>query len=232
MGNTEHMENINRPSLTREKLFIELAINTICINAIENKVRAVRSGYEEMTKMSAMPQGAIVRTMNFSKVSMRIAAALLILISSATVYKYVSVNSQSFYNRHFTAYELGTTRGESKPDLQAFTYQDANWLDVIAMNNTAPVKTNKSRFLAGVAEMELKQYPAAVELFQAIITNKTDDSFRDEAEYYSALAFLANHQNAQAMDLIHQIKANPEHKYYPVVKNMSTVDLKIIELKK
>lgn len=96
----------------------------------------------------------------------------------------------------------------------------------------APVKTNKSRFLAGVAEMELKQYPAAVELFQSIMDNKTDDSFHDEAQYYAALAYLANHQTYQALELINQIKANPEHKYYPLAHNMSLIDLKIMELKK
>ena len=58
-----------------------------------------------------------------------------------------------------------------------------------------------------------------------------DDSFREDAEYYGALAYLANHNVKQALELINQIKANPDHKYYPMVQYISTVDLKIIELK-
>jgi tetratricopeptide (TPR) repeat protein len=156
---------------------------------------------------------------------------LVLLVGSATVYKYASVNTQSIYNQHFTAYELNNTRGGSMPDVQTYSYQNANWQDVIAMNNLALVKTNKSRFLAGMAEMELKQYRKAAKLFQAVLANKTDESFRDDAEYYSALAYMASNQGAKALELINQIKANPEHKYYPMAQQISSIDLKVIELK-
>jgi hypothetical protein len=223
-------QNLQDPN--REQRFIELAINTIRLNAIDNRVHSVRLDFERIHEMMAIPAKAVVRTMSFSKFALRIAAVLFILISSATVYKYVTVNSLSLYNKQFKGYELGTTRGGTKPDLQDFTYQTANWLDVIAINNLAPVKTNKSRFLAGMAQMELKKYAAAIELFQEVLANNTDDRFRDDAEYYTALGYLASHQTEPALVLINQIRAKPDHKYYFLVRNMSPLDLKIIGIKK
>ncbi len=157
---------------------------------------------------------------------------LVIVLGSASVYKYASVNSDSLFNKQFRSYELGATRGETKPDLQAFSYQNANWLDVVAANNMAPVQANKSRFLAGMAQMELKQYSAALELFNGVLANTKDDSYRDDAEYYAALGYLANHESKQALELINQIKTNPDHKYYYLVRNMSSLDLKIVAIKK
>jgi tetratricopeptide (TPR) repeat protein len=225
------METMNQNTRNHEELYLALAINTIRLNAINNKVQTVRLSFEQGQKMNAEPVKGIVRTMSFSKMAMRIAAVLFILVSSAVVYKYGSVNMLSLYNQHFTAYELGTTRGESNPDVQVFSYQNANWQDVVAINNMALIKTNKSLFLAGMSEMELKQYPKAAELFRTVLANKMDESFREDAEYYSALAFLANHEGKQALKMINQIKANPDHKYYPLVLKISAVDLKIIELK-
>jgi hypothetical protein len=226
------MENMKPKDANREELYKQLAIRTIRLYGIENTVRTIRSNFKHAPEFTIIPSQAIVRTMNFSKAMLRIAAVIIILISSATVYKYTSVNSLSMYNKQFTSYELRITRGETKRDLQAFTYQNENWLDVIAINNLAPVKTNKSRFLAGMAQLELKQYPAALELFKEVLANKTDDSFHEDAEYYSSLGFLADHQAKRALEMINQIRANPDHKYYFLVRNMSPLDLKIIEIKK
>jgi thioredoxin-like negative regulator of GroEL len=103
---------------------------------------------------------------------------------------------------------------------------------VIALNSEATSMTNKSRFLAAMAEMELKQFPQALNLLETILANKSDESFRDEAEYYMALAYLGNHEGQKAAGIIAQIKANPNQTYYPLVAEISGISLKIIELKK
>ena len=215
------MDTMKQHTPNREDLFLNLAIETISLNAIENKVRTVRSGFQ-----------TIIRTMNFPRIALRVAAVIIVFVSSATIYKYASVSALSLYNKQFVNYELGTTRGDTKPDLLDFSYKTANWLDVIAINKMSIVNKNKSNFLAGMAEMELKHYPAAVKLFHAVIANKADDGFRDDAEYYAALAYLANHQVGQASALITDIKGNPDHKYYLLALNISPIDLKIIKIKK
>ncbi len=226
------MKTQNPQDLSREQHFMEMAIQAIRLNAIHHRVLAVRSDFEQAHAMIPVAGKAVVRTMHFSKALLRIAAVMLILIGSAAIYKYETVNGESVFNRQFTGYELNSLRGEEKPDLQAFTFREANWLDVVAINYLAPVKTNKSCFLAGMAQMELKKYPEALELFQTVLANNKDESFHDDAEYYTALGYLASHQSGRALELINQIKANPDHKYYFLVRNMSALDLKIIGMKK
>ena len=59
-------------------------------------------------------------------------------------------------------------------------------------------------------------------------------NYGDSIEYPqpSSLACLAGQQAQKGLDIIAKIKANPEHTYYPLVSRISTIDLKIIELKK
>lgn len=101
---------MNQPDMNLEELFVQLAIRTIRLHAIERKVQIVRVRFVQTNKTASKPAVGLIRTMSYSKISMRIAAVLLILISSATVYKYVVVNCLSFYGRQFVGYELGTAR--------------------------------------------------------------------------------------------------------------------------
>ena len=93
-------------------------------------------------------------------------------------------------------------------------------------------QTNKSAFLTALAKMGLKQFPDAVQLFQVVLANKTDESFHDEADYFLALAYLADHQEQKGLNKIAQINANPNHTYYPLIHQIPALDMKIIELKK
>jgi hypothetical protein len=84
-----------------------------------------------------------------------------------------------------------------------------------------------------MAEMQLNHFPEAVTLFENILNTKSsDNSFREEAEYYVSLAYLMNHEENKAIQMMNKIKTNPDHTYYPLVSRISPIDLKIIELKR
>ncbi len=86
-----------------------------------------------------------------------------------------------------------------------------------------------------MAEMQLNHFPQAVNLFENILnTNgKTgDSSFQEESEYYLSLAYLMNHEENKSILLLDKIKADTSHTYYPLASKLSSIDLKIIELKK
>ena len=85
-----------------------------------------------------------------------------------------------------------------------------------------------------MADMELKNFPQAVSLFENILYPKfenADSSFREETEYYLSLAYLMNHQENKGIALLNKIKADTNHTYYPLASKLSSIDLKIIELK-
>ncbi len=68
--------------------------------------------------------------------------------------------------------------------------------------------------------------------FESVLNSKSgDNSYKEEAEYYISLAYLMNHQENKAIQMLDKIKADPNHTYYPMVSKISGIDLKIIELK-
>jgi len=220
------------PATAREFGYLKLAVDTVRRDAIQARVSSVRQSFENQVVRTVKPQGAVVRRLHSG--SLRIAAVLVLFLISAVVYKYISVNNESVYKRQFSGYELGTLRGPGAHDSQSEAYRNKNWNDVVAAYNAENNPTRKSVFLAAMAQMELAHFPQAVTLFEKIL-NPTDggnDSFREDAEYYGALAYLRNHQTDKGLALLGRIQADTSHTYWPLASKLSAIDLKIIELKK
>jgi len=220
------------PATAREFGYLKLAVDTVRRDAIQARVSSVRQSFENQVVRTVKPQGAVVRRLYSG--SLRIAAVLVLFLISAVVYKYISVNNESVYKRQFSGYELGTLRGPGAHDSQSEAYRNKNWNDVVAAYNAENNPTRKSVFLAAMAQMELAHFPQAVTLFEKIL-NPTDggnDSFREDAEYYGALAYLRNHQTDKGLALLARIQADTSHTYWPLASKLSAMDMKIIELKK
>ena len=177
-------------------------------------------------------RGQYISVRNLYKISLRVAAVIILFLCLATIYKYSSVSNQSFYNKQFSGYELGNTRGVESHDPEADAYRNNKWNDVISIYNAGINKSNQQSFLAAMAEMQLNHFQNAVIIFEGLLNSKTSDvAYVDECEYYLSLAYLMNNEGDKAIQMINKIKANPNHTYYPVVTKLSSIDLKIIELK-
>jgi hypothetical protein len=209
---------------TNESDYEKLAIDTIRLNAINEKVSAVRRSFENK------PEKAIVRSMY--RTGLRVAAILLLIVGSASVYKYVATSNESIYNKQFLNYDLTNTRGAETREKEGEAYKSGNWNEVVAIYNSENNKTNKNTFLAAMSEMQLNHFPEAVRLFEEVLYTKSEDhSFQEETEYYLSLAYLMNHQDLKSIRLINKIKADPNHTYYPLAVKISSIDMKIIGLK-
>jgi tetratricopeptide (TPR) repeat protein len=213
--------------------YFRLAVDTVRQDALRQQVSAIRNSFENNLIVSQRPSGAIIRSMY--RTSLRVAAILILVAGISFMYKYLTVSSLSVFEKQFNGYELSTTRGQEKADQVAEAYRNKNWKEVILNYQSETVPSNKSRFLTGMAEMQQDHFPQAITIFENLLlvnhTNGTD-SFQDETEYYLSLAYLKNHDVEKAVQLINKIKADPGHRYYPVISNISSIDLKIIELKK
>jgi hypothetical protein len=217
-------------SLSEQLEYLKLAVDTIHRDAINEKVSAIRGTLKTDTS-SEKPSGAIVRSMY--KTSFRIAAILVLFMGIAMLYKYSTISNQSVYEKQFAGYDLSNTRGIETKDAETEAYQNKNWIDVIASYRALHTTSNQSTFLAAMAAMQLSRFPEAVGLFERILSDASADrSFREETEYYLALAYLMNHEENKGVQLLSKIKADPSHTYYPLASKISSIDMKIIELKK
>jgi len=218
--------------MAKEWGYLQVAVDAIEESAIYNQVSAIRKQFHAQKQTDAKPAGAIVRSI--SKNALRIAATVLILVGAAVAYKYTTVNATGMYNEYYSSFELNTTRGIENTDAIEQAYRNKNWSSVISLSTALTQKTNKSYFLTGMANLELKNYNEAVKSFGQIIAANAksgDNYFQDEAEYYMALGYLANNEAAKALPLLEKIKADKNHLYNEKVKGMSNVDLDILKYK-
>ena len=220
----------NDKSLADELQYLNMAIDTVRLNTINDKVLAVRRSLTNTSELTETPANNGIRSIY--KMSMRVAAIFILLIGMAVLYKYLTVSNLSVYEKQFTSYDLSNMRGQETHDAEAGAYLNKNWSEVLTIFQKENNKSNKSVFLAAMAEMQLNDYSQAVTLFENILNNTGDSSFREETEYYLSLAYLANHEINKSIRLINKIKADTSHTYYPLVLKLSSIDLKIIELKK
>jgi tetratricopeptide (TPR) repeat protein len=223
----------NSRELASDLEFLKLAVNAVRLESVNEKVSDIRRLIRTQKDSGAKLTSPIVRTMY--KPLMRIAAILVLVLGLSSLYKYVTVSDQSIYNKQFAGYILTNARGSADVDPQAEAYQNKNWPEVISLFNKEANKTNKSYFLAGISEMQLNQFPNAIRCFENILhlnANSNNKSFEEDAEYYVSLAYLMNHEEEKAVNMLNKIKADRNHLYFPIASQLSIIDLKIIELKR
>lgn len=205
--------------------YLQAAVDAVEHHALHAKVAAIRVEMQPAQK-------PVVRSI--TRNIYRIAAAIVLLIGSLAIYKFATVNADDFYTRHYIAYELPTSRSGAETPAIELAYRNADWNAVINLYNSLSDKGNQDHFLAGIAALELKQFPQAIERFTQILNNNAvnnDTYFQDESEYYLALAYIANDEIAKASTLLDKIKADSNHLYREKAENMSGTDFKILELK-
>jgi hypothetical protein len=211
---------------------LKLAVQAVEYAGLREQVASVGKTWdaENQTLITSTGRPAVVRTMyrNF----MRVAVCILILIGSTSIYKYLTVSADGIYNKNYSLYELNTSRGISTVDELEQAYKDKNWVGVLKFSSG--IQNNKSLFLAGMANMELKRYDLSIADFNQVITNnnrKGDNYFGDEAEYYLAMSLIANHQLSKALVILNRIKADKTHLYNKKASDISGMDLKIAQFK-
>jgi tetratricopeptide (TPR) repeat protein len=212
--------------------YLKMAVEAVELSAIREQVMAIRRSVSAEPAAEVPVSGSIMRRMY--KTGLRIAAVLILLMGVSIFYKYNTVSNTSVYRQYFTDYNLNTSRGASHPDAMDEAYRSQNWSGVIAAFNQSSEKTNKSYFLAGVADMKMQKFADAVAHFENILATNARSGgtyFQDEAEYYLALAYLMNKETAKGVSLLNKIGADTSQTYYPLARQISSTDLKIIELK-
>ena len=181
---------------------------------------------------AAKSSGGIVRTIN--RYGLRAAAVMLILAGGSTVYKYVTTSSESLYSRYYATFGLNTSRGAGTETPIMEAYNNKNWKTVLSLASATKKPDNQTEFLAGMANLELKQCDEAINHFEQVLAANAQagtDYYQDDAEYYLAISWLAKDKVNEAMPILEKIKANKDHLYHDKVEKMSFTDLRLVQYK-
>jgi len=214
---------------------LRFSVELIREAALMDQVKAVGTAFNTAAKVVPFQKkesGAIVRS--FSKSALRVAAMVLLLAGAAAVYKYSVTTTSSVYDQQFTSFDLSTSRGSNNDGELEKAYRNKNWATVENIFTGQKEKTTKSWFLAGMADMELKNYDAAIVSFNEVMklnSNHADPYFQDEAEYYLALSYLAAKKPVEGVALLKKIRNDKDHLFYRKALSIPALDLKLLQLK-
>ncbi len=232
----------------REWLYLQMAVDAVQDAGLREQVSMARKQWEEL-QTSAQDQptstdqgnaetgglaetGGVVR--NLYRNMMRVAACAVLVAGGACIFKYVRLSSSSLYSEYYTSYELNTSRGSASQDAIEKAYTAKNWSGVLSLFSPGKDRSNKTDFLAGLADLELKKFDDAIAHFEQIIASNSHsggDYFEDEAEYYLAISWLAKDKVNEAMPILEKIRANKSHLYHDKVEKMSFTDLRLVQYK-
>jgi|SRR6185312_3254324 len=231
------------PEASREWHYLNLAIEAVREKGLYEMVSTVKAGWHAEQASTGLrvaaaaktskPAGGVIHLL-YKKYGLRAAAIVLIITSSAFLYKYLSISSQSLYNRYYSSYDLNTSRGEGDEQPIVKAYDAKDWSAVLSLAAAAKNKDNQGEFLSGMADLESKKYEDAISHFEQIVAvnaHAGTDYYQDEAEYYLAISWLAMGKVNEAMPILEKIRANAHHQYHEKVAKMSFFDLRLAQFK-
>jgi hypothetical protein len=210
-GDTELQSELER---------LQAARQAIRSHAITKQVEAIHQ--EMMGELSAPQTSKVVRMERSKKIirfSLRIAAAIFLLVFGFLAYQFVTLSPDKIYSEQFIPYEVPATRGTEEVNQSPIdsAYKQKNYSAVIVLRKKAATLTAREQFLSGISFLELNDAMSAIVAFKAAINlNKAsaEQAYQDESEYYLALAYLKNGDYDQALVLMRAVRANPAHLYH------------------
>lgn len=182
--------------------------------------------------MREMKEGSnpVGRLRTMARISMRIAAGIIVLIIAGASYQYFVITPERLFNENFSTYTLGSSRAadELSPLEKAFRQRD--FKTTIALFNSISNRTPKDYFLAGNAYLEIEDLSNAIIHFNnCIATNQAfqTTTYLEDAEYYLAVSYLKNKEINKALPLFEKIHAQSLHLYHDKVSNWFITKVKV-----
>jgi tetratricopeptide (TPR) repeat protein len=177
--------------------------------------------HEQMMKEMKAPVRKINPVRRIARLSVAIAAGIILLIGGLWTYNFLTLSSDKVVNSKYHAYVLPEVRDGDNTDTPAEkAYQQKNYKEVLRIHDAGEDKSAKGQFLCGVAAMELKDDGKAIACFNDVIAlnNKsTQPVLNDEAEYYLSLSYIRSGDYDYSLKLLEKIKEDAGHKYNAVV---------------
>lgn len=220
------------PELIREWRFLHLAVDAIQDAGLYEEVGTVKEQWKIQQQTTvAKPSTGLLRSI--TRNTAKIAAMLVLVGAGVAFFKYATISSGSLYDKYYSSYSLNTSRGAAEEDAMDKAYQARDWQTVVSLFNPAK-RTNRTDFITGMADLELKKYDDAIEHFEQVLAANAQagtDYFQDEAQYYLAISWLAKDKVNEALPILEKIRADKNHLYHDKVEQMSFLDLRLVQYK-
>lgn len=199
-------------ALQEELEGLKLAREAIRSYGLKQEVSGI---HQQMMNEMQIPVKEIGLSRRVIRYTMSVAAGLLVIFAGITAYNYFTLSGEKLFKENFRLYELATVRDYTWVPTIEKAYKEEDFRMVTALADTS---TNlKYIFLSSVSYLQLDDPAEAMKGFQKVLRIDKETAsadFKDESEYYLALAYILNKQYDEALQLLEQIKDNPDHLYH------------------
>jgi hypothetical protein len=206
------------PTLAGEMESLRLTKETMKSYGLKNKIASIHTEMmQERSKMhSAKKPGIIAKLIPYS---MRIAAAVIVLIGITFLYPYYTATPEKLFDENFQAFNLRQARGNAVTPLKD-RYINGDMAGTVQQYRLQKNDSPEDNFLAGNAYLYMHKPAEAIAAFSALqLQNKTNNThyFEEDTEYYLGLAYLLNHQEVLALPVFEKINTDKNHAYHKKV---------------
>lgn len=147
--------------------------------------------------------------------SLAAAASILLFFVGILAYKFFTLSPDKLFADNYKSYELNITRGAgTEPTAIESAYLEKRYNDVIRLSENS--NDIESIFLSALSNIELKNISRGIDGFKKVIMMNEaahTNTFKDEAEYYLALAYVQHKDYKLAYELMEKIQGDPSHLY-------------------
>ena len=207
------------PSSREELENLRLAKEAARSYGLKTRIGSIHTEMMYELKKPGVPKSKVIALI--SQYGLRVAAVLIILFGVSALYQYITATPEKLFNENFHAFDLHTTRGSSVTSLEDL-YEKGDMTGLIRQFTNMKSPGAKDYFLAGNAYLSTHQPALAIEAFLSLEQlNKSINThfFEEDAEYYLALSYLADHETSKALIIFQKIHANPDHPYHAAVSS-------------
>ncbi len=194
-----------------------LATEAVRYYGLQQKVAAIHT---MMMPEMQVPLPSLPGRKKVVRIISAVAAAAILFIAGYWMLSPSNPSADKIFAAQYHTYTLPVTRGAEPASVIGQLYQEKNYTTVLAAIKKTGTATPQSYFLAGSAAMELKDDKTALHYFSMVLDfNETNPSpvYKDETEYYMALAYLRSGDENNASAILERIKNDPAHTYYSEV---------------
>lgn len=159
---------------------------------------------------------------SIARLSMRIAAGIIVLIIAGASYQYFVITPERLFNENYSTYTIGSSRASDELSPVEKSFRQKDFKTTITLFNTISNKGPRDYFLAGNAYLEMGDLSNAILQFNnCIATNQAfqTTAYLEDAEYYLAITYLKNKEINKALPLFEKIHNQPLHLYHDKVSN-------------
>jgi tetratricopeptide (TPR) repeat protein len=203
----------NSPELKEELDRLILARDAIKLFGLREQIKSI---HNEVRPSSKLEKPGAVR--NIIRWTLRVAAVLVLVIAALGIYEYSNVSADKLFDQQYEPFEIRAARGEQGiPPVQT-EYENKNYPAAIEAFTQSAKHSSSDYFFVAQAYLHERNSADAVRYFElSLASSDTTHLYKDESEYYLALAYLKANEVDKAMPLFEKIHADPNHLFHDKV---------------